>query len=95
MLNVTSKQKQDMMDEIKHMKAMPYPFIVKIIDEFIDSTGNQCIIQESYSEGDFSHFLEKKKEKQQLFSEEEILHFLAKIIMVVFHIIQSRFITEI
>jgi hypothetical protein len=31
-------------DEIKNMKAFPHPFIVKIIDEFLDSSGQQCLV---------------------------------------------------
>jgi serine/threonine protein kinase len=33
------KHQQDFKDEIKLMKELPHPFIVKIIDEFIDSAG--------------------------------------------------------
>ena len=66
------------------MKELPHPFTVQIIDNFIDSSGFQCIVQEFYSEGDFSIYL--KNREGRLFSEEEILHFLANIIMVVYHI---------
>jgi len=45
------------------MKAFPHPLIVKIIDEFMDSTGHLCIVQKFYPEGDFSHYLSKKKEE--------------------------------
>lgn len=33
------KEKQDLEAEIKHMKNLNHPFIVKIIDDFIDSSG--------------------------------------------------------
>jgi serine/threonine protein kinase len=37
--NYTRKEQQDLRDEIKHMKNLHHPFIVKIIDDFIDSSG--------------------------------------------------------
>ena len=37
--NLSEKEKQDINDEIKHMKNLNHPFIVKIIDDFIDSDG--------------------------------------------------------
>jgi serine/threonine protein kinase len=36
---MSRKEKQDILDEIKHMKALAHPLIVKIIDDFIDNTG--------------------------------------------------------
>jgi serine/threonine protein kinase len=66
------------------MKNLHHPFIVKIIDDFIDSQGHLCIVQELYNEGDLAVYLEKRQGK--LFSENEILRFLANIIMVVFYI---------
>ena len=66
------------------MKELPHPFIVKIIEDFINSAGNLCIVQELYPEGDFSKYLNERKGK--LFSENEILRFLANIIIVVYHI---------
>jgi serine/threonine protein kinase len=52
------KEKQDLENEIKLMKELPHPLIVKIIDNFINSAGNLCIMQELYPEGDFSKYLE-------------------------------------
>ena len=37
--NCTRKQQQDLKDEIQHMKNLNHPFIVKIIDDFINSSG--------------------------------------------------------
>ena len=37
--NHTEKEKQDLTDEIKYMKNLNHPFIVKIIDDFIDPAG--------------------------------------------------------
>jgi serine/threonine protein kinase len=78
------KEKQDLENEIKLMKELTHPFVVKIIDDFINSDGNLCIMQVLYPEGDFSKFLEKRK--GNIFSENEILHFLANIIIFVNHI---------
>jgi len=66
------------------MKELPHPFIVKIIDEFINSAGNLCLVQVLYNDGDFSKYLRQRDGK--LFSENEILRFLANIIIVVYHI---------
>jgi serine/threonine protein kinase len=33
------KEKQDLEDEIKHMKNLNHPFIVNVIDDFVDSAG--------------------------------------------------------
>ena len=66
------------------MKNFPHPFIVKIIDDFINNEDRQCIVQELYSQGDFQKYIIKRKGKS--FKEEEILHFLANIIMVVHHL---------
>jgi hypothetical protein len=52
------------------MKKHEHPFIVKIIDDFINTTGNQCIVQDYYSQGDFAKFL--KERQGRLFEEEEI-----------------------
>jgi serine/threonine protein kinase len=45
------------------MKAFPHPLIVKIIDDFMDSAGHLCLVQELYPEGDFSNYLKERKEK--------------------------------
>ena len=52
------KEKQDLESEIKLMKELTHPLIVKIIDNFISSAGNLCIIQVLYPDGDFSKNLE-------------------------------------
>jgi serine/threonine protein kinase len=49
--------KQGLMGEITNMNAFPHPLIVKILDNFIDSLGYLCIVQELYSDGDFSKYL--------------------------------------
>jgi serine/threonine protein kinase len=43
------------------MKELPHPFIVKIVEDFINSAGNICIVQELYPEGDFSKYLNERK----------------------------------
>jgi len=77
-------EKQDLFEEIKLMKDYPHQFIVKIIDDFIDSEERQCIVQELYTEGDFNEFLNQRK--GELFKEEEVIHFLSNILMVVHHL---------
>ena len=66
------------------MKAFPHPLIVKIIDNFQDSAGHLCLVQELYPHGDFSEYIYQRKGKP--FSESEILNFLANIFLPVFHI---------
>ena len=73
-----------MFEEVANMKKFPHPFIVKILDDFTDSAGYLCLVQELYTEGDFSKYLEKRKPKS--LSEPEILHFLSNILITVFHI---------
>jgi hypothetical protein len=43
------------------MKAFPHPFIVEIIDDFMDSTGHLCLVQDLYPEGDFCDYLNKRE----------------------------------
>jgi serine/threonine protein kinase len=45
------------------MKELPHPFIVKIIDDFIDSDGHLCMVQELYSEGDLAKYINKRQGK--------------------------------
>jgi serine/threonine protein kinase len=45
------------------MRNFHHPFIVKIIDTFVDSSGFNCIIQELYSEGDLNQYLLARKEE--------------------------------
>jgi polo-like kinase 4 len=72
------------MDEIKLMKEFSHPLFVKIIDDFMDSDGHICIVNELYLDGDFCQYLKKREGKP--FSESEALHFLANIFSVVFHL---------
>ena len=72
------------MDEITIMKAISHPFIVKILDDFMDSDGHLCIVNEFYDNGDFIKYLKEREGKP--FSEREILNFLANIFLVVFHL---------
>jgi doublecortin-like kinase 1/2 len=74
------------MEEIKNMKALPHPFIVKILDDFTDSAGHICLVQELYPNGDFCKYLLKMKLKDEKLSESLILHFLANIFLAVFHL---------
>jgi serine/threonine protein kinase len=73
------------MEEITNMNAFPHPLIVKILDNFMDSVGHLCIVQELYPDKDFKNYLESRK-KRKLFSESEVLHFLSNILLAVFHI---------
>jgi serine/threonine protein kinase len=66
------------------MKAFPHPLILKIIDDFVDSAGHLCIVKDRYFEGNFSEYFLKRKGNP--FSEPEILHFLANIFLVIFHL---------
>ena len=63
---------QDLTEEIRLMKNFTHQFIVKIIDDFIDSEGRQCIVQELYTRGDFKKFLCERE--GELFKEEEVIH---------------------
>ena len=72
------------MEEIKLMKNFPHQFIVKIIDDFINSQDHQCIVQELYDQGDLNKFL--KDRNGELLKEEEVIHFLSNIIIVVHHL---------
>jgi hypothetical protein len=38
------KDQQALLEEIRLMKEQPHPFIVKIIDDFIDNAGHMCIV---------------------------------------------------
>ena len=38
------KEKQALHEEIRIMKEHPHPFIVKVIDDFIDNAGHLCIV---------------------------------------------------
>jgi serine/threonine protein kinase len=42
------------------MKELPHPFIVKILDDYIDSDDRMCIVHELYTEGDFKDFLDER-----------------------------------
>ena len=72
------------MNEIANMKAYPHPLIVKLLDEFINSNGNKCLVLELYQDRDFKKYLGDRQGEN--FSEPEILRFLANIILAVFHI---------
>ena len=87
LFTLDDNEKQDLFEEIKLMKNFPHPFIVKIIDDFIDTKKRQCIVQELYNEGDFNEFLNQRKGK--LFMEEEVIHLLSNILQVV-HYLNSR-----
>jgi hypothetical protein len=52
------------------MKNHDHPFIVKVIDEFIDTSKFQCIVQNYYDQGDFNKFLYERE--GALFDDEEI-----------------------
>ena len=49
LFTLNEEEKQDLIEEIKLMKNFPHPFIVKIIDDFIDSKNRACIVQELYN----------------------------------------------
>ena len=42
------KDKQAVYEEVRLMKENPHPFIVKVIDNFLDKSGRVCIVQELY-----------------------------------------------
>ena len=39
---------QSAKEEIRLMKENPHPFIVKVIDDFLDNSGHLCMVQEIY-----------------------------------------------
>ena len=50
-------EKQALHEEISLMKEYPHAFIVKVIDDFLDNSGYQCMVLEIFIQGDFSKFL--------------------------------------
>ena len=58
--NLNDEEKQDLFEEIKLMKELPHPFIVKILDDYIDSDDRMCIVHELYTEGDFKDYLDER-----------------------------------
>ena len=36
-------------EAVRLMKEIPHPFIVKVIDSFLDDSGHLCIVQEIYN----------------------------------------------
>ena len=42
------KDQQAVYEEIRLMKENPHPFIVKVIDDFLDNSGHLCMVQELY-----------------------------------------------
>jgi serine/threonine protein kinase len=42
------KDQQAAYEEVRLMKENPHPFIVKVIDDFIDNSGHLCMVQELY-----------------------------------------------
>jgi hypothetical protein len=41
--------RQAVLDKIRLMKENPHPLIVKVVDDFLDNTRHQCMVQEHYS----------------------------------------------
>jgi serine/threonine protein kinase len=80
---LSTEKKQKINEEIANKKAIDHPFIVRIIDDFEDKEGHLCLVQEFFGEGDFNKYLKERKGK--LFSEQEILSFLANIFLAVLH----------
>jgi hypothetical protein len=38
------KVRQSVLQEFRLMKEIPHPLIVKVIDEFVDNSGHQCMV---------------------------------------------------
>ena len=57
------KDQQAVYEEVRLMKENPHPFIVKIIDDFIDDSGHLCMVQELYDKSDFCKFLIENGQK--------------------------------
>jgi serine/threonine protein kinase len=89
---LSADKKQGLMEEITNMKAFRHPLIVEILDDFMDSAGHLCLVQELYPEGDFSDYLNKREGIP--FSEKEILHFLASIFLAVFHLNSRKYLPQ-
>jgi serine/threonine protein kinase len=51
--HLNEEENQNLFEEIKLMKKLTHRFIVKILDDYIDSDEHQCIVHELYTEGDF------------------------------------------
>ena len=57
------RQQQAVLEEVRLMKENPHPFIVKVIDDFLDNSGNLCMVQELYGESDFCKLLFERGQK--------------------------------
>ncbi len=38
------REQQAMLEEVRLMKENPHPFIVKVIDDFLDDSGHLCMV---------------------------------------------------
>ena len=57
------KEQQAVYEEVRLMKENPHPFIVKVIDDFLDNSGHLCMVQELYDKSDFCKFLIERGQK--------------------------------
>ena len=57
------KDQQAVYEEVRLMKENPHPFIVKVIDDFLDNSGNFCMVQELYNQSDFCKLLIERGDK--------------------------------
>jgi len=51
------REQQAFLEEVRLMKTKPHPFIVKVIDDFLDNSGHLCMVQELYEQSDFCKIL--------------------------------------
>ena len=42
------KEQLAVFEEVRLMKENPHPFVVKVIDDFLDTSGHLCMVQELF-----------------------------------------------
>ena len=97
-LNSNSKENSEnektIENEIKILSQLDSPYIVKLYEVFThiskDKNKNICLVLELCENGDLNDKIKEKKQKNQLFTENEILHYFHEILQGLYYLHKNK-----
>ena len=79
------RQKEEALNEIHVLKAMRHPYVITYRESFIEKR-HLCIVMDYANGGDLSTRINQQRQKNQYFSEDQILDWFVQIALAIKHI---------
>lgn len=89
---MSPQQRSQAAEEVKALKALHHPFVVKYRESFVHNRRYLCIVMHYCKYGDLAKILKVRREQRQLLDEAQILKWFVQVALALKHIHENQII---